>query len=318
MLQELLDKQKESIDLFFNDFDQAVAEQVLQTFLDCKGWIFFTGVGKSGIIAKKIAMTIVSTGTRALYISPVNALHGDLGIVSKDDVFVLISKGGESQELMDLVPSLRNKGAKVISWVSNPKSRLAKAADLFLHIPMKEELCPYGLAPTTSPAIQLLVGDMIAVALMKKKKFSLDQYAENHPAGQIGKRVTMKVRDLMLAGEEVPRAKPGDRLGDKLVELTDKRCGCLVIVDENDKLQGIFTDGDLRRALQSKQDRILETRLDTLMTKVPKSIESSRLAWDAAKEMESDQKRPVMVLPVVEEEKVVGLIKMHDILQSGL
>lgn len=318
MLKELLNKQKDSIDLFFNTFDLEKAQEVLQAFMDCKGLVFFTGVGKSGIIAKKIAMTLVSTGTRSLYLSPTNALHGDLGIVSENDVFVLLSKGGESEELVSLVPFLRNKGAKVISWVSNPDSRLAKAADLSLHLPMKGELCPYGLAPTTSPSIQLMVGDLMAVALMQSKNFGLDQYAKNHPAGQIGKRICIKVRDLMLSGDDLPRARIGDLLGDSLMEFSAKRCGCLLVLDDKDELQGIFTDGDLRRALQAQKDRVLEAKLSDLMTAAPKSTTPDTLAWDAAKEMEADQKHPVMVLPVLEEQKVVGLIKMHDIIQSGL
>lgn len=318
MIQDLLEEQRKSMNHFFTHFDREDAQRVFQAFLECKGLIFFSGVGKSGIIAKKIAMTLVSTGTRALYLSPMNALHGDLGIVSENDVFVLISKGGETEELLTLIPSLRNKGARVISWVSNPMSRLAKAAELCLHLPMERELCPYGLAPTTSPTLQLLVGDLMAVALMKTKAFSLDQYAVNHPAGQIGKRVTLKVRDLMLKGTAIPRAHPGDKLCDKLLEFSDKRCGCLLVVDEKEELQGIFTDGDLRRALQTQRDRVLETKLESVMTKKPRSVHPDLLAWDAAKVMEEDQLRPIMILPVIEGDKLVGLIKMHDIIQSGL
>lgn len=318
MLKELLEQQKASMDLFFKEFDLEVAQRVLQVFLDCKGLIFFSGVGKSGIIAKKVAMTLVSTGTRALYLSPMNALHGDLGIVSEKDVFVLISKGGETEELLNLIPSLRNKSASIVSWVSNPNSQLAKASDISLVLPMEKELCPYGLAPTTSPSLQLLVGDLLAVALMKTKAFSLDQYAVNHPAGQIGKRVTLRVRDLMLKGPSIPLARPNDLLCEKLVELSDKRCGCLVVVDEEDQVQGIFTDGDLRRTLQSQRDHALNAKLGDVMTKHPRAVHPDLLAWDAAKVMEEDQKHPVMIMPVIERDKLVGLIKMHDIIQSGL
>lgn len=318
MLKKLFTEEKTYLDYFFHHLDMEAAEIILQAFLSCTGVIFFTGVGKSGIIAQKIAATLISTGTQAIYLTPTDALHGDLGIVREKDLFVFISKSGESDELLHLLPNIRNKGACLIGFVSNNQSRLAKACDLFVTLPLERELCPFDMVPTTSTEIQLIFGDVLAIALMRAKSFSLDDFAMNHPAGRLGRRMTLHVKDLMLTGHSVPLGRKEDKLIDVLVELSNKRCGCVIIVDENLALQGIFTDGDLRRALQTKGPEILEEKMEVLMTAKPKWIGASALAWDAMKLMEADQKRPVMVLPVLDNQKVTGIIKLHDLVQSGL
>jgi arabinose-5-phosphate isomerase len=261
---------------------------------------------------------MLSTGTKAFYLSAVNALHGDIGILNSDDIFVIFSKSGESDELLNLVPYVRNKGASLVSVTCTETSRLSKACDLHVTLPMERELCPYNLAPTTSASLQLLFGDVLATALMKAKNFSLDEYAKNHPSGRIGKRIIVKVRDLMITDEALPLCKENDKLIDVLDELSVKRCGCLIVVDNDGKLKGIFTDGDLRRSLHSKGPDFRENFIKDLMTHSAKSIGADVLAWEAMKVMEADQKHPVTVLPVLEEEKVVGIIKMHDIIQSGI
>jgi arabinose-5-phosphate isomerase len=322
MRNELIDlfaTQRAYVNHFFDHLDYESVEQMVQMLLDCPGVVFFTGVGKSGIIAQKIAMTMVSTGTRSFHMLPTDALHGDLGIVTDRDLVVFLSKSGESDELLSLVPYIRNKGARPIAVVCQADSRLERACDHIVCLPFHRELCPFGLAPTTSTAIQLLFGDVLAVALMKAKRFSLGEYAQNHPAGRIGKRITVRVRDLMLKGGAVPLCRPDDRLVDTLVELSNKRCGCLLVVGEEEKLEGIFTDGDLRRALQGLGAQALEARIGDLMTRGPRVIEADRLACDAITLMESDQKRPITVLPVLDlESRVEGLIKMHDLVQSGI
>ncbi len=318
MLKELFETQQGYINAFFNTLDLEQVEALLEQLLACEGAIVFTGVGKSGLVAEKLAMTMVSTGVRAYFLPPTNALHGDLGILHEGDVFICLSKSGESDELLSLIPFVRNKGACPVAWVSSKGSRLEKACDLSIYLPLERELCPFDLAPTTSDAVQLIFGNVLAVAMMKKRNFSLDDYAANHPAGQIGKRITVRVSDLMLSGAQLPRAQPEISLCDALVELSDKRCGCLLVCDEEDQLQGIFTDGDLRRALQTHGPQVLQERLDSLMNRTFKSISPKALAFDAMNLMEADQKKPIMVLPVVEESRVRGLIKMHDILQSGL
>lgn len=319
MLKEFVNKQRESVNEFFDHLDIPKTEELVNVLLDCKGIIFLTGVGKSGIIANKIAATMVSTGTRAIYLSPTDAVHGDMGMVTDQDVFILLSKSGESDELLSLLPAIRNKGSKMIALVCNPKSRLAMACHYFVNLPFNCELCPFDLAPTTSTTIQLLFGDLLAIELMHKKQFSKDEFVQNHPAGRIGKRLTMRVKDLMITGTSIPICSPQDKLVNVLVDLSNKKCGCVLIVDEHKKLQGIFTDGDLRRSLQTNGAAVLERPLSNLMTTTPKKIDQDMLAWEAMKYMEADQSRPIMVLPVIDKEQVVvGLVKMHDIVQSGL
>lgn len=319
MLKELLNNEKKSLDHFFKNLDINALEKFLNLLYQCKGLMVFSGVGKSGLVAEKIALTMTSTGSRAFFLSPNNALHGDIGIIGPDDIFIMLSKSGESDELLQLIPFIRNKGAKIAAIVSNGSSRLAKAVDYVLAVPLEKELCPFDLAPTTSSVIQMMVGDVLAIALMNLKKFTVDDFAKNHPAGRIGRRILIRVKDLMISGQALPLCKPADTLVDILVELSNKRCGCVLIVDEHNDLKGIFTDGDLRRALQKYGPGALEFSMEKLMTSNPKWIEAKELAWEALSIMEKDQKNPITVLAVLDEnKKVVGVIKMHDIVQSGL
>lgn len=318
MLHQLFELAQQNIDYFFEKIDIGGSEQVFNLFLRCRGVIFFTGIGKSGLVASKIAATMTSTGTKALYVSPQDALHGDIGIVSPEDLFVFLSKSGESEELLQLTPFLRNKGVKLVAVVSKDNSRLTRACDVSMVLPFKSELCPFDLAPTTSSIIQLIFGDVMAVALMRKKQFTLDAYALNHPAGQIGKRSVLKVTDLMLKEEQLPLCHPHQKLGDLLDLMSEKRCGCLLVVDDQHRLQGIFTDGDLRRSLQQRNGNVLDTPIGDLMTKGGRSISHAAYAWEAVRKMEEDHQKPIMVLPVVDQGKVQGLIKMHDLVQSGV
>lgn len=319
MLQKILSNYRNYLDYFFTQLDISEAEKILKIFQDCQGTLIFTGVGKSGYVAKKIAVTMTSTGTKALFLSPTDALHGDIGIVSKGDVFVIFSKSGESEEVLNLIPYLRNKGITLVAIVSNSRSRLCRACDAYILLPLKRELCPLDMVPTTSTTIQMIFGDVLAVALMELKNFNKNDYALNHPAGSIGKRIVMKVKDLMLTGNKVPLCSPEDKLIDVLVELSNKQCGCILVTDKDLILIGIFTDGDLRRSLQTKKDQVLETPMSQIMTKKPRWISPDILALEAMHQMESDQKHPITVLPVLDENhKVLGIIKMHDIVQSGI
>ncbi|MEM1282502.1 MAG: KpsF/GutQ family sugar-phosphate isomerase [Chlamydiota bacterium] len=319
MLQELFDNTHQHLNYFFEHVDMKVMEEVFDILKSRPGMIILTGVGKSGLVAKKIAATMTSTNTRAIYLSPINALHGDLGIVTDRDVFVFLSKSGESEELLSLVPSLRNKGVKLIAVVSNKESRLAKASDRVVYLPLEKELCPFNMAPTTSTTIQMIFGDVITIGLMRLKNFSIEEYALNHPAGRIGKRITVKVRDLMIKGDNIPHCKPNDKLVDILVELSNKRCGCVLILDEGRKLKGIFTDGDLRRTLQNLGSDALNESMEKIMITTPRFISPDVLAREAIKIMENSLSHEVTVLPVVNDEKqVIGLIKLHDIIQTGI
>jgi arabinose-5-phosphate isomerase len=319
VLKELFAQKKLYIDYFFDKLNIEKAEELLKLLHGCKGTIVFTGVGKSGLIAKKIAMTMTSTGTRAFYLSPTNALHGDLGILTDKDVFIMLSKSGETDELLHLIPYLRNKHVKIIGVVCNEKSRLAKACDFSITLPMEKELCPYDLAPTTSTVIQMIFGDVVTIALMQMHNFSLDQYALNHPAGRIGKRITVKVEDLMLKEKSIPVCRPEDKLVESLVELSNKKCGCLLVVNKEMVLEGIFTDGDLRRALQKHGATVLDQPIGQLMSLSPRFINPGKLAWEAMQLMEHDQKNAITCMPVIDaSRKVLGLIRLHDIVQSGL
>jgi arabinose-5-phosphate isomerase len=319
VLKELFTQKKLYIDYFFDKLNIEKAEELLKILHGCQGTIVFTGVGKSGLIAKKIAMTMTSTGTRAFYLSPTNALHGDLGILTDKDVFIMLSKSGETDELLHLIPYLRNKHVKIVGVVCNGNSRLAKACDFSITLPMEKELCPYDLAPTTSTVIQMIFGDVMTIALMQMHNFSLDQYALNHPAGRIGKRITVKVEDLMLKEKSVPICRPEDKLVESLVELSNKKCGCLLVVNKEMVLEGIFTDGDLRRALQKHGATVLDQPISKLMSLSPRFINPGKLAWEAMQLMEHDQKNAITCMPVIDAtRKVLGLIRLHDIVQSGL
>lgn len=319
MLKELLERQRIYTDHFFTTLDLQPIENLVQLLLETKGNIFFSGVGKSGLVAKKIVFTMVSTGTRAFYICPTDAVHGDLGMISSEDIFIMLSKSGESDELLNLVPAIRNKGAKLIGVVCNQNSRLAHACHTFVTLPFKRELCPFDMAPTTSTTTQLLFGDLLTIALMRHKNFNLDEYALNHPSGQIGKRMTLKVKDLMLMGNRIPLCRPNDRLEEVLVELSNKRCGCILIIDTESHLLGIFTDGDLRRVLQKYGGDVMKLEMEEIMSHNPRSITPDTLAWNALQQMEEDKVRRIMMLPVVDSnKKVAGLLHMHDIVQSGI
>ena len=293
MLKELLLKEKHHLDHFFDHIDMERAEQIVQVLHACQGVVIFSGVGKSGLIAEKIAMTMTSSGSRAFFVSPLNALHGDIGIVSEKDIFVFLSKSGESDELLHLIPTLRKRQVKTIAIVSNERSRIAKACDLFISLPLLQELCPFDMVPTTSSVLQLIFGDLLAIALMRLKNFSLDDYVMNHPAGRIGRRISLKVSDLMLKGSELPFCSPHDKLMDTLVELSNKRCGCVLVVNEAQILQGIFTDGDLRRSIQSHGASSLQFFMKDLMTKTARWIDPHSLAWEAMCQMEGDKKNAI-------------------------
>ncbi len=317
-MRELFQNQKTYVEDFYNRIDSDQAQRFADFCLSVKGLIVLTGVGKSGIVAEKIAMTLASTGTKAIYLPPTNFLHGDLGILTGEDLVIFLSKSGETEELLGLMPFIRKKGTRLGALVSNPESRLAQCADCFVHLPVQKELCPFDLAPTTSTVVQLLFGDALAIAMMKAKSLSLQDYALNHPAGAIGKKASITVESLMFKGDRVPISTQERKLFDVLSDLTEKKCGCLIITDEQGSFQGIFTDGDLRRSLQSHGPLILQKSVGHLMTKGAITIPKETLAWDALKIMQKDPKRWISVLPVLEEDKVVGLLRMHDIIQAGI
>jgi len=315
-MKSLFLQQQQCLDHFFRTLDLAEVERVVQLCLQCTGSLVLTGVGKSGLIAQKIAATLVSTGTRAFFLAPSDALHGDIGAVSGEDVVLAFSKSGESQELLDLVPYV--KGAKTVALVSKSGSRLAQKCQAVVHLPVLRELCPFDLAPTVSTMVQLLFGDALAMQLMQARGFSVGDFAANHPAGLLGRKITLRAADLMKKGHEMPLCRSTDKLLDVLPELSSKRVGCLLVVDEQTKLEGIFTDGDLRRAIQARGTAVFEAKIADVMTKTPRTIEPQLLALDALRLMEQNPAQRIAALPVIEGTRVVGLLHLHDILQAGL
>lgn len=315
MLTELFSDLRAYLNSFFQEVSLESAETILQKLISCQGMIFLTGVGKSGHIAQKIAATLISTGTKAMYLCPNRAVHGDLGLISAKDTVLFLSKSGETEELLYLLLAIQERNATTIAIVSQIESQLAKKAHFSIYLPVQKEICPYNLAPTTSTIIQLIFGDCLAVALMKKREFSLHHFASNHPGGLIGRKIGFKVSDLMLKNEKIPLCKPTDTLIDTLHELSAKKCGCLLVENEG-KLCGIFTDGDLRRTIETHGKDGLTTEIGKLMTTAPRSISPHSLAFEALDQMEANE-RPVTVLPVVENGKLLGLIRMHDILQAA-
>jgi len=318
MFKQLFEEQRRYLNHFIDHIDLGQMEAIYQASQTSTGLMIFMGVGKSGIIAEKIAMTLTSTGRRALYLSPMNFLHGDIGIVSEEDLLFLLSKSGETEELLHLIPFVRRRNPKLIAVVSNDQSRLAKACDLKILLPVEKELCPFNLAPTTSTMVQLMFGDALAMALMKAKPFHLNEYALTHPQGNIGKKMTLLVEDLMLKEEDIPICHSHHILKEVLVELSNKKCGCVLIVDAEKNLLGIFTDGDLRRALQTKSSEVLAMPIEQLMTRSMVTISHNMLAWEALQLMQADSNKWVMTSPVVKDKKVIGIIRMHDIIHSGL
>jgi len=318
MIKSLFENAKAHLNYFFEHVDISSVENVAKACHMCEGLIVLTGVGKSGIIAEKIAMTLISTGTRALYLPAMNFLHGDIGIISNKDMVIMISKSGESEELLDLIPFIQHRKSKTVAIVSDLQSRLAKSCDMSVHLPVEKELCSFNLVPTTSTAVQLIFGDVLAVALMKNRQFAMDDYAMNHPAGAIGRKIFLKIKDIMLDQQNTPICQADDKLINVLVEFSNKKCGALLVADSEKRLVGIFTDGDLRRALQASGSCVLDQEMSSLMNTSVSFLSSDTLAWDALLFMQKDPSKWITVLPVVDNGKIVGILRMHDVVKAGL
>ena len=294
-------------------FDAAV-----DMILACQGRVVMTGMGKSGIIAHKISATLASTGTPSFYLHPAEGFHGDLGMVTADDVVIAMSNSGETGEVLNILPSLRRIGAKLIAMVGNPDSTLAKNADVVLNVGVKKEACPLGLAPTSSTTAALAFGDALAMALMGKHQFTSKQFAVFHPGGSLGRKLLLTVGDIMHGGSENPVVHGSATVTEALFIITDKGLGAVSVVDENDIMIGLLTDGDIRRGLFKGVD-FLKRPVTELMTKEPKYITKDKLAAQALHIMESHKPKPITVLPVVDEERhVIGLLHMTDLVRQGV
>lgn len=284
-----------------------------ELILATQGRVVCIGMGKSGHIARKIAATLASTGTPAFYVHPGEAGHGDLGMITDADIVLALSNSGETDELVTLLPVLARQGNQLIAMTGRPQSTLARQADAHIDASVPAEACPLDLAPTSSTTAALVLGDALAVALLEARGFTADDFARSHPAGALGRRLLLHIRDVMHAGDDVPRVADSATLGEALMEMSRKRLGMTAVVDDDGRLAGLFTDGDLRRALDSGAD-VRGTRIDEVMTRDPKAIGADDLAVEAAQMMETHKINALLVLD--DERRVVGALNIHDLLRA--
>jgi arabinose-5-phosphate isomerase len=290
-------------------------EAAVDLIFKSTGRVIVTGLGKSGLVARKIVATMNSTGTAAIFLHPSDAVHGDLGMVRSEDVVICLSKSGDTEEIRELIPLFRRIGVKVISMIGNTSSHLARQSDIVLDTSVKEEACPHDLAPTASTTAALVLGDALAVALLDKRGFTKEEFAMFHPGGNLGKRLLLKVEEMMVAGDSVPVVREEVPLSEAIVEMTSKRLGATCVVDGSRKLRGIITDGDLRRLLQRTKNVTNVTAAEA-MTKNPKTIRKGLLAATALEQMESYNITQLVV--VDEAQRPVGMLHLHDLVKAGL
>lgn len=311
MAAQIIDNEANAIirlkSLIGKDFNETV-----ELMLENKGNVVFSGVGKSALIAQKIVATMNSTGTTAVFMHAADAIHGDLGIVREGDIVVILSKSGETPEIKMLVPLIKLRGNKIVAMVGNRQSFLASQADFILDVTVDEEAIPGSLAPTSSTTAQLVMGDALALILMRCRGFSSDDFAKFHPGGALGKQLYLRVKDLYVRNER-PEVGPDDNLTRVIIEMTHKRLGATVVCEDG-KLLGIITDGDLRRMLMNTTD-IEHVKASQIMTTHPKTIASDALVVDALHKMRSNS---ITQLPVVDNGKYLGIIHLHDILKEGI
>lgn len=290
----------------------------VQLILASSGRVIVTGMGKSGHIARKVAATLSSTGTPSVFLHPGEAIHGDLGMVTANDVVTAFSNSGETMEILNILPSLKRIGAPIIAVVGNSYSTLAKNAEVILDVAVEKEACPLGLAPTTSTTAALALGDALAVVLLSCHHFTKDQFAVFHPGGALGRKLLLTVAQVMHKEADNPTISADGTVQDALFLMTEKGLGAVSVVDTAGKLIGLVTDGDVRRGLETGAN-FLQWPLDAMMTKNPRQIRADRLAAEALHIMEKNQPRPITVLPVVDETgQAVGMVHITDLLKQGV
>ena len=318
-IQQLLRIESDAIAQTATRLDRAQVGHVVDLLANCGGKVVILGVGKSGIIGQKIAATLTSTGTAALYLHPSDALHGSLGIVQHDDVVIVLSNSGETDEIVAMLPYLKNRDVPIVAIVGNVNSTLARRADAVLDASVDKEACPLNLAPTTSTTVALAIGDALAMTVMKVKGLTTDDFAVNHPAGRLGKRLTLRVADLMHRDGENPTITIGSSWVEVVRAISKGGLGAVCVIDGDGRLAGIITDGDLRRAIeQTSHESLAKLTSDDFMTRKPVVVTPELLAFDALRLME-DRPSQISVLPVVDgDERCVGIIRVHDIVRSGL
>jgi arabinose-5-phosphate isomerase len=287
--------------------------KAIDLILHCRGRVIVSGIGKSGHIARKIASTMASTGTPAYFVHPAEASHGDLGMITRDDVLIALSNSGESAELLTIVPLIKREGAKLIAITGNPDSALAQEADAHLDARVTQEACPLNLAPTASTTAALALGDALAIALLDAKGFGADDFARSHPGGSLGRRLLTHVRDVMRQGADVPAVAETASMRDTILEMTRGRIGMTAVVDTGHRVIGVFTDGDLRRTLD-RLDDFHSARLADVMTRKPRTIAPEKLAIEAVQVMEEFKVNQILVVDA--DGKLVGALNMHDLFRA--
>ncbi len=283
--------------------------------LNCRGRVVVTGMGKSGHVGGKIAATLASTGTPAFFVHPGEASHGDVGMITRDDAVLALSNSGETDEILTIVPVIARLGIPLIAFTGNPDSALARAATVHLDIGVPAEACPLNLAPTASTTAALAVGDALAVTLLKARGFTEEDFARSHPAGNLGRRLLLHVQDVMRTGAGIPTVRAHTTLAEGLMEVTRKGLGMTAVVDENLRVLGVFTDGDLRRALD-RAANLHATRMDEVMSRNAKTVRPATLAAEAVHLMETHRITSLVVID--EDEKIVGALNVHDLLRAGV
>jgi arabinose-5-phosphate isomerase len=291
-------------------------EKAVEIIYQSKGRVVVTGMGKSGLVGKKIAATLASTGTPAFSLHPAEATHGDLGMVTSDDVIIAISNSGETEEIIELIPFFKRFNVHLISVTGNPESSLSKASDVTLDVSVKEEACPFGIVPTASTTATMAMGDALAVALLMRRGFKEQDFAFFHPGGKIGKKFFIKVKDIMYTGDKIPKVTIKTPMSKTVIEMSSKRLGHTIVFDDNNKVTGVITDGDLRRGIEKWSGKLFEMTAGEVMTKSPKTISEEELAAKALSIMEGNS---ITALVVTDKDgRVVGIIHLHDILRQGI
>ena len=288
-------------------------EQAIRIILQCQGRVVVSGIGKSGHVARKIASTLASTGTPAFFVHPAEASHGDLGMVTRNDVFLALSNSGETVELLTIIPVLKRQGAKLVAMTGNPDSTLGREADVHLYAGAAQEACPLNLAPTASTTAALALGDAVAVALMRARGFTQDEFARSHPGGALGRKLLTLVRDVMRSGPDAPRVADSAALTEALLEMSRGRMGMTAVVNGAQLVKGIFTDGDLRRAIEKGQD-LRKTAIADIMSPNPRTIGPDRLAAEAVEIME--RSKVTQLLVVDDGGRLLGALNIHDLFRG--
>ncbi len=312
--QNLIDIEQKTIANLKNQLDVNF-EDACQSILDISGKVIIIGLGKSGHIGNKIAATLASTGTSAFFINAAEANHGDLGMIDKNDIVIAISYSGRTDELLNLIPRLKHIGVKMIAITGNQKSPLALKSDILLHIPIAKEACPHNLAPTSSTTATLVLGDALAIALLEAKNFSAEDFAKSHPAGQLGRQLNLRVKDLMVTDDAIPKVAESTSLRDAILMMNEKKLGMTCVTNDKQQMLGVFTDGDLRRALTAHPNPN-SVIMNQIMSTSVKTISANTLAKDALLIM---QENKITSLAILDQNKhIEGILHIHHLLQSGI